>query len=551
MNYNVTTPPPPPIGIIEPDSYVIPLGVHGVVMDEELYASMTEDETGVKTFNLFGRQRVREIASRPWRGEEVPDRGFCGMPANGAQFLRAVVLNDLDTVASLIRDAVESHPERGEEALLALVNVRNAEGECAMALAAKMGCMCMVSLLLDSGADADLLSIIGTTPLHEACHERQDLTAAQLLSANANPHTLIRSKERMTDLNALFVAVRRNAVDCVQLLLQRDASLGQTRTKAGEPPFVYAGMYENLEALEELARCGVDVDAADAKGTTALHNMVYSGSLKGVRKCLELGCSVDVRTVQGHTPVFIVCSTGNMQFLDLLCAKGPMPEMLNVADAEGRRPFHIAYAQGHIDAAAYLLSKGARAGCDGPCTKCRLWRKQAQRRLARQEAARSRWEDKKREQRRARLMMDLQHDEERSAQDGATAGEAPAGLAGAGESTRGAVSSAQDGAGESTRGAVLGFDAFIADLRRAEAEEAAPAPTDGTSAREAPSMPKTAPSVPKTAPSMDLCGDADDDIDAIVACIEGTGAGLGVGEQPPTHKASTPRGGKKAKGRKK
>eukprot|EP00966_Prymnesium_polylepis_P135163 3123976-Prymnesium_polylepis.1 len=209
-----------------------------------------------------------------------------------------------------------------------------------------------------------------------------------LLRYKADP-TRISDGDRVAGQNALHIACRRNTAGCIEKLLEHDRSLGHTRTAAGEPPFYFAALHEQFAAMEALYRTGaVDVDAGEKSGVTALHNAVLSGHEYGVKRCLEMGCSVDAQTNRGETPLYVVCSTGNVAVIDMLLAKGKLPDMLNVPDFEGRRPFHIAHAQGHLDAAAYLLSKGARATCVGKCTKCRLHCKQAQRRLDRQKAER-------------------------------------------------------------------------------------------------------------------------------------------------------------------
>ena len=65
-------------------------------------------------------------------------------------------------------------------------------------------------------------------------------------------------------------------------------------------------MSESFAAMEALAESGlVDVDGCNIDGISALHNMSFSGTIAGVRKCLELGCSVHARTNRQETPIYV------------------------------------------------------------------------------------------------------------------------------------------------------------------------------------------------------------------------------------------------------
>ena len=87
----------------------------------------------------WAKERVREAAARPWQKDGPP-------PAGGAELLRAAVYNDAAAVEAAIDDYATGETKQ------ALVDVCNAEGECVLSLAAKMGLVAVVKILLENGA---------------------------------------------------------------------------------------------------------------------------------------------------------------------------------------------------------------------------------------------------------------------------------------------------------------------------------------------------------------------------------------------------------------
>ena len=143
----------------------MPLGICGVSIDAEVRAVMG---SGVANDLLptWAKQRIRESAARPWQQDGPP-------PARAADLLRAAVYNDVVAVLAALNSVT------GEDKQ-ALVNVRNTEGECVLSLAAKTGLVAVVKILLANGAQPDMMSVLGTTPLHEACR-LADMHCIQLL----------------------------------------------------------------------------------------------------------------------------------------------------------------------------------------------------------------------------------------------------------------------------------------------------------------------------------------------------------------------------------
>jgi len=66
----------------------------------------------------------------------------------------------------------------------------------------------------------------------------------------------------------------------------------------------------SLEAIKLCVEHGVDINAFNANGTTALHNAVNRGSLKIVQFLADQGAKLDLKDKQGRTPLDIALGVG-------------------------------------------------------------------------------------------------------------------------------------------------------------------------------------------------------------------------------------------------
>ncbi|KAG2627328.1 hypothetical protein PVAP13_3KG124349 [Panicum virgatum] len=151
----------------------------------------------------------------------------------------------------------------------------------------------------------------------------------------------------------------------------------------------------NSALLEDLLRAGKDADVGDAKGRTALHIAAAKGYEDCVLVLLKHGCNVNIRDAQGGTALWHAVAAGHHRISnilyhfarvsspraggDVLCLAarrndvGALRELLRLgvdADAEdhdGATALRAAVAEGHADAARFLIMNGAsvdKAGLD-------------------------------------------------------------------------------------------------------------------------------------------------------------------------------------------
>ena len=94
----------------------------------------------------------------------------------------------------------------------------------------------------------------------------------------------------------------------IELLERGAAPFGPSA--AGDPPLALAVRLRWNALLRRLLACGVDMDARDGRGMTALHLAAALGCEDALRALLAAGASPDRRAADGQTPLGVVLAAG-------------------------------------------------------------------------------------------------------------------------------------------------------------------------------------------------------------------------------------------------
>jgi ankyrin repeat protein len=133
--------------------------------------------------------------------------------------------------------------------------------------------------------------------------------------------------------------------------------LATVLTAAAEAPVAEAAMARDRDAVRALLKQGVDVNAAQGDGMTALHWAARQGDAELAQMLLYAGANVKASTrIGGYTPIVLAAQNGSAPVVDLLLKAGADAK---APTSNGTTPLMLAASAGSADAVTLLLDKGA------------------------------------------------------------------------------------------------------------------------------------------------------------------------------------------------
>src|SRR5438132_2217606 len=127
---------------------------------------------------------------------------------------------------------------------------------------------------------------------------------------------------------------------------------------AGAVPvrLIYAVKAADRDAIRTLLQQRVDVNAAEADGTTALHWAARANDLQAADMLLRAGANVKLANRYGVTPLYLASTNGNAEMIELLLKAGADS---NSALPEGETALMTAARSGSVDAVNALVARAA------------------------------------------------------------------------------------------------------------------------------------------------------------------------------------------------
>jgi len=139
--------------------------------------------------------------------------------------------------------------------------------------------------------------------------------------------------------------------------------LAQPGTADADQRLVQAATRGDVAAIRLLLRERVDVNAADADGSTALHYGVWADDLATVDELLEAGANVRAANAFRITPIYIAAEQGNAAIASRLLNAGAD---VNTTDGTGDTLLMAAVRAGNTELVRLLLDRGAQVNAAEP-----------------------------------------------------------------------------------------------------------------------------------------------------------------------------------------
>jgi ankyrin repeat protein len=139
--------------------------------------------------------------------------------------------------------------------------------------------------------------------------------------------------------------------------------LAQPGTASADQRLVQAAARGDASAIRLLLREGVDVNAVDADGATALHYAVWSDDVVTVDELIKAGANVRAANAFHITPIYIAAEQGNAGIVTRLLNAGAD---VNTVDGTGDTLLMASVRAGNDDVVRLLLDRGAQVNATEP-----------------------------------------------------------------------------------------------------------------------------------------------------------------------------------------
>lgn len=167
---------------------------------------------------------------------------LCSSTPVNAQIVDAAMRDDVAKITSLLLDGGE-------------VNAAHGDGMTALHWAAENGNQEITRILLESGADTELVTRLGAyRPLHLAARQGHISVVELLLSASADPL----AESSTGKVTPLHFASSSGSTEVVRALILGEAELDVKESIWGQTPLMFAAAAGRTEVVQELLQAGSD-----------------------------------------------------------------------------------------------------------------------------------------------------------------------------------------------------------------------------------------------------------------------------------------------------
>lgn len=263
-------------------------------------------------------------------------------------FEKAVWLGDLELALELL--------EKGAD----VNHINTSDGYSALHWAVERNLESVTAMLLAHGAEVNAITrnAIGKdrSPLHIAAELGHIKLVNLLLDHNADVH--VRTAYGETPLHGVRLFVKDHQV--VEALLDHGADINAV-TSFGSTPLHAATLQGSEDITRLLIRHGANLNQANKRGLTPLHHAAEQGYTEVIQALIEAGAALDTQTLTGDTALHLAARKGHSNIIRILLNEGANPQSLNKLS---KSPLTEAKERAN-DAVVALLSEAVPSALEG------------------------------------------------------------------------------------------------------------------------------------------------------------------------------------------
>lgn len=244
---------------------------------------------------------------------------------------KAILKMDIERVKFLLRKKLE-------------LNYLTPDGQTILNIAAGVGCLKIVKLLIGYGANINKKTRYGSTPIYTAARCGRVKVVKYLIESKVNTDS-----DDGPDFLPINIAISKGHINIVKLLLKVSKPCPGSN---GLPPLHYAIKESQTNVAKLLISHDEDIHVV-AHGVTPLCLAAGTDDISLMELLLKRGASINQKAKYGCTPLHVATGNGRIEAANFLIKKNAD---VNIGNSVHRIPLHDVASNGGLEMLMILIN---------------------------------------------------------------------------------------------------------------------------------------------------------------------------------------------------